>query len=295
MFELADLLAGLQLEDAGDGLFHAPNMDFYGKNSGGATSAAVADIIAGGQLLSQAIVATSSTQPDKVVKSIHAVFARSGRVSVPLDLKVDIIQSGRTLSTEVVTFLQDDRAIATATVVLHAPDADVIRHEAPMTDVPAPGDPGVRVTSRGAYEMGSVASTELLSPDDVGPAELPTWVRFTGAPDDNAVSQALLAFVTNFGIIGVAMRPHAGLSAEQSSHVKVSTGVLTHTVSFHEPFAASDWLLLDQDSPYAGKGRCYGRGNVYTTDGALVASFSQEGLIRALAEPTGGHGKTATL
>ena len=33
MFELADLLAGLQLEDAGDGRFHAPNMDFYGKNS----------------------------------------------------------------------------------------------------------------------------------------------------------------------------------------------------------------------------------------------------------------------
>ena len=78
-----------------------------------------------------------------------------------------------------------------------------------------------RSSSRGPYEMGSVQSTELLSPDDVGPAELPMWVRFTGAPDDNVVSQALLASSrTSRSSAGWAMRPHAGLSAEQSSHVK---------------------------------------------------------------------------
>ena len=77
MFEVADLLAGLELEDVGDGRFRAPNMDFYAKSSGGAASQAVSDVVAGGQLLSQAIVATTVSQPGKTVKSIHAVFART--------------------------------------------------------------------------------------------------------------------------------------------------------------------------------------------------------------------------
>ena len=105
MFEVADLLAGLELEDVGDGRFRAPNMDFYAKSSGGAASQAVSDVVAGGQLLSQAIVATTVSQPGKTVKSIHAVFARSGRVSVPMELQVDTLQSGRTLGTSVVTFM----------------------------------------------------------------------------------------------------------------------------------------------------------------------------------------------
>jgi len=294
VFEVADLLAGLELEDVGDGRFRAPNMDFYAKSSGGAASQAVSDVVAGGQLLSQAIVATTVSQPGKTVKSIHAVFARSGRVSVPMELQVDTLQSGRTLGTSVVTFIQEDRAIATATVMLHAPDPDAIRHQAAMPDVPAPGDAGVRVDVRPPYEIGTVIASELATADDVAPAELPMWVRFPGVPADETIGQAMLAFVTNFQIIGIAMRPVAGLSVEQS-HLTVSTGVLTHTMSFHEPFDAGDWLLLDQDVPYAGRGRCYGRGSVYTRDGSLVASFCQEGMIRALAETSTTHGRTATL
>ena len=291
MFEVADLLAGLELEDLGDGKFRAPNMDFYAKSSGGAASQAVSDIVAGGQLLSQAIVAAPATQPDKTVKSIHAVFARSGRVSLPLDLQVDTLQSGRTLGTSVITFQQQDRAIATATVVLHSPDPDAIRHEAPMRDVAAPGDAGVRIDTRPPYEIGTVLASEMESPEGVAPAELPMWVRFAGGPYGETVSQALLAFVTNFQIIGIAMRPVAGLSVEQS-HLTVSTGVLTHTMSFHASFDGGDWMLLDQDVPYAGRGRCYGRGNVYTPEGSLVASFSQEGMIRALAPAGAGQGST---
>ena len=62
--------------------------------------------------------------------------------------------------------------------------------------------------------------------------------------------------------------------------------------AFHEPFDAREWLLLDQRVPWAGKGRFYGCGNVFTSNGALVASFTQEGLLRALSEH---QGKGATL
>ncbi len=292
MFELDDLLAGLVLEPRGEGRFAAPTMDFYGKSAGGAAASAVSDIVAGGQVLAQAIAVGAASQPGKVAKSVHAVFARSGRVSKPLELAVDTIQAGRTTGTVVVTFLQDDRPFATATVLLHVPDPDVIRHARPAPDLPGPDDPGVRVEPRGAWEVGMVVATVLERPEDTAPAEQPMWVRFPDAPgNDETVNQALLAFVTNFQLVGVAMRPHPGLSQELS-HLSVSTGVLSHTVSFHEPIAAGEWLLLDHDAPYAGRGRFFGHGDVFTAGGDLVASFVQDGMIRGLAT---GPGAGATL
>jgi acyl-CoA thioesterase II len=291
MFEVGDLLSGLELESLGDGRFRAPTMDYYGKSSGGAAASAISDVIAGGQLLGQALVAAAAMQPGKTAKSVHAVFARSGRVSLPLELRVETVQDGRTMGCVVIGFWQQDRIFATATVMLHVPDPDVIRHAALRPVVPDPDGAGTRLVKHGPYEMGFVAGTELSGPDDVGPAEQPLWVRFSVPPVDEATAQALLAFATNFHLVGVAMRPHPGLSQELS-HVRVSTGVLSHTVSFHEPFDPDGWLLLDQDVPYAGRGRFFGRGNVFAANGDLVASFVQEGLIRGLAE---NHGQGGTL
>ena len=67
------------------------------------------------------------------------------------------------------------------------------------------------------------------------------------------------------------------------AHVSISTSVITHTLTFHEPFAAADWLLLSHHSPYAGRGRSYGQAEVFRTDGALVASYVQDAMIRPKA------------
>ena len=41
-----------------------------------------------------------------------------------------------------------------------------------------------------------------------------------------------------------------------------------------------EWLLYVQDSPSASGARGFCRGSVYTRDGILVASVTQEGLMR---------------
>ena len=58
----------------------------------------------------------------------------------------------------------------------------------------------------------------------------------------------------------------------------------SHTVTFHDPVPAGAWFLLDQGAPYAGRGRVYGRGDVFTEDGKLVASYVQDAMIRAFAK-----------
>ena len=100
------------------------------------------------------------------------------------------------------------------------------------------------------------------------------WTRFAGAPDDPTIDQALLAFATDGFLIGTAMRPHAGVGQAQA-HVTVTTGVVSHTLTFHEPFAAREWLLLSHHSPYAG------RRSVLRPGRRVPARRRARGLVRA--------------
>ena len=81
------------------------------------------------------------------------------------------------------------------------------------------------------------------------------------------------------------MRPHAGIG-QAMAHISISTTVVTHTLAFHEPFDVRAWLLLAHESPYAGGGRSYGRANVFSQDGHLVASFVQDAMICNFPEGT---------
>ena len=60
---------------------------------------------------------------------------------------------------------------------------------------------------------------------------------------------------------------------------------LDHAIWFHRPFRADEWLLYAQDGPNLHGSRGFARGLVYRSDGTLVASVAQEGLVR-LRRPT---------
>jgi acyl-CoA thioesterase-2 len=61
---------------------------------------------------------------------------------------------------------------------------------------------------------------------------------------------------------------------------------LDHALWFHRPFRADEWLLYAQDSPNLGGALGFARGSIFATDGRLVASVAQEGLLRQrLAKP----------
>jgi acyl-CoA thioesterase-2 len=60
----------------------------------------------------------------------------------------------------------------------------------------------------------------------------------------------------------------------------VQLASLDHALWFHRPFRADEWFLYSQDSPSAHGARGFCRGSVFTRDGLLVASVTQEGLMR---------------
>ncbi len=243
-------------------------------------------VVFGGQIIGQSLVAGLAGHEGKTVKTVHTVFARGASPDAPLELAVDRMHAGRAVASSTVTVSQGDTLCARSVVLLTAVEPDVIRHADTPPRASKPDDVGGHVRQSGAFEVGVVGDVDINEPDQVGPSELDVWVRFAGAPEEPGVNQALLAFANEGFLIGTAMLPHPGIGQSQA-HKTLSTGVLSHTLTFHEAYRAAEWHLLAQHSSYAGRGRSYGAGDVFTTDGELVASFVQDAMIRARAEGPG--------
>jgi acyl-CoA thioesterase len=274
MFTIEAFVAALTLEPTGDDHYQASNIP------------SEHNVVFGGQLLGQSVMAGLAGQEGKTIKTIHTVFARAASPDAPLDITVERMHGGRSVASSTVTISQSDQICTRSLVLLSAHEADVIRHADRPRSSSSPDDAG-EVRRSGAWEVGIVGDVDVNDPELVGPPELHVWVRFVGAPDDPATDQALVAYSTDGFLIGTAMRPHAGVGQAQA-HVTLSTGVLSHTLTYHEPCPASEWHLIEQWSSYAGHGRSYGRGDIFRSDGQLAASFVQDAMIRVRS---GGPGK----
>lgn len=267
-------LEALTLEPLGEDRFRAINLP------------SAHGVVFGGQLLAQSIMAGLAGQEGKAVKTIHTVFARGASHDAPLEIAVDRMHAGRSVASSTVTISQGDQICTRSLVLLSAVEDDVIRHADPRRSSSSPEDVADHVRGEEAWELGIVGNVDISDPEAVGPPELDVWVRFAGAPDDAATDQALVAYSTDGFLIGTAMRPHKGVGQAQA-HVTLSTGVLSHTLTYHESCPAAEWHLLEQRATYAGHGRSYGRGEIFRSDGQLAASFVQDAMIRARSGSAG--------
>ena len=247
------------------------------------------DVVYGGQLLSQMILASDRVAETKDVASIHTIFARSATVTRPIELDVQVIHDGRTMGSHSVIAHQGDRVCAQGLVLRRAEGPDLIRHQPTMPAVdgpdrsPAAGQIGLVAPGSELRVVGGVDTSDPDSP--VGPAELFVWVRLPAVTDDPVMAQALLAYGTDGFLIGTAMRPHPGLG-QNMAHRDIATGVVSHTLTFHEPVPLGSWLLMAHEGAWAGRGAAYGRAHVFTEDGTLLASFVQESMIKDTTEPS---------
>ena len=64
---------------------------------------------------------------------------------------------------------------------------------------------------------------------------------------------------------------------------------LDHAIWFHHPVHMDGWHLYQQESPVAAASRGFVRGSFFTEDGKLVASTTQECLIRVNRPESNGE------
>jgi acyl-CoA thioesterase-2 len=238
-------------------------------------------VVEGSQVLAQAIVAVAKRFPDKSIRSAHAVFARAVVVGPPVEFGIDVVHEGRSTATGVVAVQQNGRRCMTVTVLADVPSADVIRHHLPRPDVAPPADANFCAMPMSGREVRLVDVIDVNSPDEVGPPELYAWVRYEPIPGRDDLAKALIAHFTGHLGISTTMRAHEGIGTSQA-HLTVSTAPMATSVSFHEPVSWTGWLLYSHESTQVGAGMSYVRGAVHTEEGELIASFTQEALIRPL-------------
>ena len=238
-------------------------------------------VVEGTQVLAQAIVAAAKRFPDKSIRSVHSVFTRAVLVGPPIVLDVDVVSEGRSTATAIITASQNDKRCMTFTVFTDVPTPDVIRHHLPKPAVAGPADANVCEMPMAGREIKLVDVVDINSPEEVGPPELYAWVHYEPIPTRDDLAKALIAYFTGHLGISTSMRPHEGIGTALS-HITVSTAPMTVTVSFHEPVTWSGWLLYTHESTQVGAGMSYIRGAVHTEDGELIASFSQDAMIRPM-------------
>jgi len=238
-------------------------------------------VVEGTQVLAQAIVAAAKRFPDKSVRSVHSVFTRAVLVGPPIVLDVDVVSEGRSTATAIITASQNDKRCMTFTVFTDVPTPDVIRHHLPKPDVAGPDDANLCEMPMAGRQVKLVDVVDINSPDEVGPPEVYAWLHYEPIPTRDDLAKALIAYFTGHLGISTTMRPHEGIGTSLS-HITVSTAPMTVTVSFHEPVKWSGWLLYSHESTQVGAGMSYIRGAVHTEEGALIASFSQDAMIRPM-------------
>ena len=249
----------------------------------------------GGQVLCQALsAATATVAKDRFVHSLHAYFLRPGKVDRPIIYDVESIRDGSSFTTRRVVAIQGGHPIfnLAASFQVDEPGFD---HQASMPDAPdplsvpteqecfaamgehLPASLRWRATRVRPFELRPVGGVEdLLAPAPKEPRRL-VWMRGLGRlPDDRGLHAALLAYVSDFAFITTSLLPHGVTGWTPGMQV----ASLDHVMWFHRPLRVDDWLLYVMDSPSAQGARGLARGSIFTRDGTLVASTTQEGLIR---------------
>ena len=248
----------------------------------------------GGQVIGQALVAASRTvSSNRSAHSLHGYFLRAGDTTIPILYKVDRIRDGKSFTTRRVVAVQRGQAIFTMSISFQI-DEGGLSHQFDMPKVPAPDSLPTEDELRreqakswpkefqesfsgsSAIKVKPVDPVDLLNPEPAQATQR-CWMRCGEAlPNDPRIHQCVLAYLSDWSLLDTASRPHA-VSFMQDN---VQVASLDHAMWFHRPFRADEWLLYDQDSPSASGARGFNRGLIYNQTGKLVASTTQEGLLR---------------
>lgn len=284
MFNRVDaLLDHLSLEKIEENLFRGQSKDLgWGR-------------VYGGQVLAQSIGAAAATVPeDQRIHSLHAYFLLGGDTKIPVLYDVDRIRDGRSFNTRRIRAIQHGQSILTMSASFQREEKG-FEHQDVMPEVPAPEDverdedrhrrlvesmPGVKpedVYIETPFEIRTIDDIDHpIYPSPKPPTRM-YWIKATSPlPDDFHTHAKALAYFSDHSFLVTALQPH-GVAFLTPGMALAS---IDHAMWFHQDFRIDDWLLYVIESPAAYGSRALVRGRVFTRDGRLVVTTSQEGLVR---------------
>ncbi|MEM7610364.1 MAG: acyl-CoA thioesterase II [Pseudomonadota bacterium] len=292
---LDDLVGLLQLERIETNIFRGESRDIGSAQ------------VFGGQVLGQALSAAQQTVEGRCAHSLHAYFLRRGDMQAPIVYEVDRQRDGRSFSVRRVVAVQHGRPIFNMAASFQVAE-EGLEHQFGMPDVAAPEElQDAREIARGFSNTLPSKMQRFMTADrpfEFRPVEPPAfasespqpphkhvWLKAVDRlPDDPDLHRSMLAYVSDYELLGAAALPH-GLPF---GHGRVQMASLDHALWFHRDTRVDEWLLYVIDSPSSHGGRGFARGRLYERGGRLVASTSQEGVVRVWASGKGEQSHPAS-
>lgn len=257
----------------------------------------------GGQVMGQAVTAVGRTVPaGRRIHSMYSYFLAPGDPDHPICFRVENLRDGGSFSVRRVLATQasDDgeRTILAMTASFQEQQAG-LEHQERAPEAPDPeGLPTTAQVLAGIdhpvahywanqrpIDIRHVTDPIYLRPDPrsaVGAdqeAQM-VWMR-TLAPieAEPLVHDAILAFASDYTPFEPILRAQ-GLSWITPG-LRMAT--INHAIWWHRHVRADEWLLYVQRSPSASGGRGLTHGQIFDRAGDLVATVTQEGMIRVKA------------
>jgi acyl-CoA thioesterase-2 len=279
--ELIDLLS---LKDNGNNTFTGNSVTIGSPN------------VFGGQVLAQALNAAYRTvSKSRFVNSLHAYFLEAGDLSIPINYNVAEMRNGGSFSTRRVTAVQGDKTIFILAASFHKKEEGFEHQKEINADIKQPeellswddmlskyGDflpkPLKHFLSiERPIEFKPVHVPNRLKPKNSPPKE-EIWFRLKENVSDLSLSMKhqILTYISDYNILNAAFNPNA----KEYNFSNTQTASLDHSMWFFRDFDFDDWMLFSTESPNVFGARGLAKGNIFTRDGKLIASFAQEGLMR---------------
>lgn len=238
----------------------------------------------GGQVLGQAIKAAYETvDSDRFIHSAHAYFLKRGDVDSPIIYEVDRSLDGGSFTSRRVVAIQHGRQIfhLSASFQKHEDGLEYCQKSEPPIDAL---HTALEEKVSEKYNFQSEFFDVHYVPQDKASTSnsMQYWFKTKQAlPDDKYSHHAVLAYISDMGLLQATLEPHElGEPDLRKRHKHVLMASLDHAIWFHRDFKVDDWLFYECEVQSTGNGRGLASGRIYDKKGSLVASTSQEGLIR---------------
>ena len=279
---VAGLISTLALEPAGDELI-------------GRSLPQVFSHVYGGQVIAQAMLAAAAVvRPDRVNNphSLHVKFLRAGETDQPISYEPLVVHGGKSFESVQVTARQGDREMMVMFVSFQR------EQEGPAFSPAAPevpGPDGLRsnlevfrlvdnpvskfLGKSTVFEARHIDGNVYVRTQPAGAHRI--WIRpRTQVEVSQVVGRAMLAYAVD-QLVSEPLLRASGLSWSSPGLLLAS---LDHAMWFHRDFDVNQWVLLDLSCQFAGGARGLSAGRIFTQDGELIASLSQEAMIRVVSE-----------
>ncbi|MDB6052131.1 MAG: Acyl-CoA thioesterase-2 [Pseudomonas sp.] len=241
----------------------------------------------GGQLVAQALLAAQRCCSNKHAATLQCLFLQGALPDSPVSYAVTTLQEGKRFASFHVSGRQQERRVLDAQVTFHTPMEGFVHVEAAPV-VPDPGELLSMTQMRdgdnadwGRFEK-SCLQLRIVEPQRYlrqtsAEPKLVFWLKLhERLPDEPSLHAAALAYLSDFWVNSAAIFRHVPL---MEARERLFIASLNHSVWFHRPCRADQWLLFVCESPSLQASRALSHVRIFDESRQLVASAAQDGLI----------------